>query len=70
MTLTREKEIWAIALCVEKHHGNDGDLYVAQQMDRLVAEGELDGMAMWRQLAERFRRLKTGCDDHSEMPSN
>lgn len=61
MTLTREKEIWAIALCVEKHHGDDGDFYIAQQMDRLLSEGELDGMAMWQQVAERFGRLKAGC---------
>jgi hypothetical protein len=61
MVFTREKEIWAIALWVEKHHGDEGDFYIAQQMDRLLAEGELDGMAMWRQVAERFEKLKTGC---------
>jgi hypothetical protein len=40
-------------LWVEKHHCDEGDLYIAQQMDRLLAEDELDGMAMWRKGRER-----------------
>jgi hypothetical protein len=26
-------------------------------MDRLLSEGDLDGMAMWRTVAERFKAL-------------
>jgi hypothetical protein len=32
-------------------------------MDRLLAEGELDGMAMWRKVRERFAAL---CDVKSD----
>lgn len=64
MTLTREKEIWGIALWVEKKHGSDGWFYIAQQMDRLLAEADLDGVALWKEVSQRFEKL-TG-----EVPIN
>ncbi|NYH96284.1 DUF6961 family protein [Novosphingobium marinum] len=57
MTLTADQELWAVALWVEKHHGDEGDFYIAQQMDRLLEEGDFDGIAMWRQVGERFEAL-------------
>ena len=60
MTLSKDKELWAVALWVEEHHGDMGDLYIAHQMDRLLDEGDLDGMAMWRKVRERFKSLRDG----------
>lgn len=56
--VTREQELWGLALWVEKHHGENGWLYIAQQQDRLIAEGQFDGVAMWRKVAERFDALR------------
>ena len=59
MTLTRDKELWAIALWIEKEHGDEGDLYIAQQMDRLLEQGEPEGLALWLEIRERFEALAT-----------
>jgi len=60
MTLSREQELWAIALWVEKTHGADGWLHIAQQQDRLLADGDFEGMKLWRQVADRFEQLPGG----------
>lgn len=60
MTLTADQELWAVALWVEKHHGDEGDFYIAQQIDRLLEEGDFDGIGRWRQAGERFQSLKQG----------
>jgi hypothetical protein len=55
--MTREHELWGVALWVEKTHGEAGWLHIAQQRDRLLDKGDLDGVAMWRAVGERFERL-------------
>lgn len=57
MALTRDQELWGIALWVERNHGDDGWFHIAQQQDRLLASGDLDGVAMWRSVARRLERL-------------
>ncbi len=61
-TMTRDEELWGMALWVEKNHGEKGWFYIAQQQDRLLAEGDYDGMQLWRDVDERFKKLqaKTG----------
>lgn len=56
--VTRDQELWGIALWVEKHHAENGWFYIAQQQDRLLADGDFDGVAMWRTVGERFEALK------------
>jgi hypothetical protein len=57
MTVTRDQELWGIALWVEKTQGEAGWLHIAQQQDRLLAEGDLAGVAMWRAVSERYEQL-------------
>ena len=57
--LTREDELWGMALWVEKQHGEDGWLHIAQQQDRLLATGDTAGAALWRQVGNRFEELKS-----------
>ena len=65
--MTREQELWGITLWVEKHHGENGWFYIAQQQDRLLTENDLAGVAIWRQVGERLevlqgsRRDESGC---------
>lgn len=55
-----EQELWVVALWVEKHHGNDGPNHIAEQVTRLAEEGDLEGVAMWRKVAERYDTLQIG----------
>ncbi len=57
MTISRDQELWAIALWVEKNHGDDGWFHIAQQQDRLLELWDLDGVAMWRSVSKRFEQL-------------
>ena len=55
--LTRDGEIWGMALWVEKQHGENGWLHIAQQQDRLLEKGDFDGVKLWRKVGERFEEL-------------
>lgn len=46
-----------MALWVEKHHGPNGWFYIAQQQDRLLAKGDLDGVALWKDVGRRLESL-------------
>lgn len=45
MVLNRDQELWAVALWVEKNHGEEGTAYIAQQIQRLSNEGDEAGIA-------------------------
>lgn len=55
--LTRDQEIWGLALWVEKEHGENGWFHIAQQQDRLLKQGDFDGVALWHEVGERFEGL-------------
>lgn len=55
--MTRDQELWGVALWVEKTHAETGWLFIAQQQDRLLAEGDFDGVAMWREVSRRYDEL-------------
>ena len=58
MVLTRDQELWGVALWVEKNHGDQGDAYIVGQIERLVSAGDASGEAMWRDIDNRFKQLK------------
>ncbi len=60
MTVTRDHEIWAMALWVEKHHKTDGHDYIADRIASLEAESEHGGAALWREVGRRYSQLRTG----------
>ena len=57
MPISREAEIYGMALWVEKNQP-DGRAYIEQQIERLTAAGELEGVKLWRQVADRYERLR------------
>ena len=57
MTLTRDKELWVMALWVEKHQGANGPAYIADQIARLATEDEPKGVSLWLNVAERYEQL-------------
>jgi hypothetical protein len=58
MVLTRDQEMWGVALWVEKNQGESGPIYIASQIERLAIEGDEAGVAMWRTVAKRFEQLR------------
>lgn len=53
-------EIWAEALWVEQHKGDDGPRYIAEQVSRLALDNDLDGVARWKLIAAAYDRLRAG----------
>lgn len=55
--MTRDQELWAVALWVEKRHGTDGPRFIAEQIGRLALVGDGVGVSIWREVAARFEAL-------------
>ncbi|WP_126177136.1 DUF6961 family protein [Tsuneonella rigui] len=55
--MTRDQELWGVALWVEKTHGAAGSHHIAEQITRLAMEGDEQGIAMWRAVANRYDQL-------------
>lgn len=66
--MNSDREIWAMALWVEKHHGENGWFYITQQQDRLLADGQDEGVKLWREVGERFKQISA--DTGSEVKLN
>lgn len=62
MALDRDKELWALALWVEKHHGADGPRFIAEKVGKFALEGEQGGVDLWRGVAERYGSLRACAD--------
>jgi hypothetical protein len=58
MALTRDHEIWAMALWVEKHHGANGYAYIAGRIATLAAEGAPGGVALWNEVEQCYSQLR------------
>jgi hypothetical protein len=58
--VTRDQELWGVALWVEKQHGTEGPRFIAEQAGRMALADDTEGVAMWLAVAERFPRLKRG----------
>ena len=56
--MTRDEELWGVALWVERTHGAEGEAHIAAQMTRLATDGDEAGIVMWRLVSERFDRLR------------
>ena len=57
LTLSRDQELWGMALWVEKTHGSDGAHFIAEKIARLRGRGEEGGVALWQDVAHRFEQL-------------
>lgn len=55
-----QHEVWAEALWVEQHKGDDGPTFIAAQVTSLALENDHDGVARWRRIAEAYDELRAG----------
>ena len=58
LDLSRDQEIWGMALWVERVHGENGWFHIATEQDRLLAESDLDGLALWRRVQTYWEQLR------------
>lgn len=65
--MNRDKELWAMALWVEKHHGANGWFYIAQKQDHFLAEGDDGGAALWKEVGERFKQIVADTGDEIRL---
>ena len=58
--MTPERELWACALQVEREHGDNAALWIAERIGALALEGDAAGVARWKAIAEKLALLWTG----------
>lgn len=58
MTLSRDQEVWAMALWVENRHGGKGANFIETRIETLEQNNEPDGAAIWRRVAARYKELR------------
>lgn len=49
-----------MALWVERVHGPNGWLHITMEQDRLLAEGEFDGVKLWQRVHRCWSELQAG----------
>lgn len=55
--VNRGDESLAIALLVEREHGEEGHVYIAEQIGRLALEDDEAGVDRWREIAAAYYSL-------------
>jgi|TARA_Y100001001_G_scaffold157510_1_gene175757 hypothetical protein len=58
MTITREQEIRAMALWVDRQHGEDAERFIAERVLHFEATGEAVGQDLRMQVARRYVELR------------
>lgn len=58
--MTPERELWACALLVEKEQGDQAAVWIAERIGSLDLEGDAEGVARWKAIAEKLSLLVTG----------
>jgi hypothetical protein len=55
--MTPDQERWAEALAIDCQYGGDAPRHVAERIGALALEGDLAGLARWRQIAARLDQM-------------
>lgn len=56
MTLpTRDQELWALALSIERRHGANGPRVIAEKIGAFALAGEASGVELWQKCGEAVR---------------
>ena len=57
MAVTREQEIWALALSVERKHGENAARFIAERVAAFEQSGPPEAVALWRKVQRRYEQL-------------
>ena len=58
MTSSREQEIWAIALWMDREHGQEAEQFIAGKVLHFEELGGVGGRELWLQVARRNIELR------------
>lgn len=58
MAVTREHELWAMALWVDREYGEESERFITKRVLYLDAEGDDGGKQLWMDVARRFVELR------------
>lgn len=54
---TRDQELWALALSIERQHGADGPRVIAEKIGAFALAGESGAVELWQDVARRYDKL-------------
>ena len=57
--MTRDQELWACALEIERQHGEGAFLHASMRIDELDGVGDSEGVKVWRVILKRIEALET-----------
>ena len=58
--MTRDQELWACALAIEREHGEGAFLHAAMEVDRFQTRGLRDAANVWSEVLKRIELLESG----------
>ncbi|WP_370034217.1 DUF6961 family protein [Qipengyuania mesophila] len=58
MTISRAQEIWAMALWVDREHGEYAERFIFERVLHFEAKGEKGGEELWMQVARRYAEVR------------
>ena len=53
-----ERDIWLSAKRLVDLYGDDATIHAAMRADKLLAQGDMDGAAVWRQVITAIKELQ------------
>lgn len=57
--MTSDLDIYRTANLLVKRHGKDAPIQAAMRADAMLANGDLDGYAVWRRIVRAVEELQT-----------
>lgn len=54
-----DADVWRAANLLIKQHGDDAPIHAAMRADELLAEGDLEGVAIWKAIIRAIDELLT-----------
>lgn len=52
-----DRDLWEIALRIEREHGDDGPFYIAEKIGAAAFAGEPAAVDLWKAVAVRYDQL-------------
>ena len=53
-----DRDIWRSAKALIDNYGDDATIHAAMRADELLAQGDMDGTAVWRQVIKAINELQ------------
>ena len=61
--MSEEKDIWQAAKLLVDRYGDEAPVQAAMRADALLAEGDIDGQAIWKRILSAVEELLRGRGD-------